>query len=71
MNKLGMIVILGMLMAVIGMARSNEDAHLLAGGFALCIGVLVHWVNSLQKQIDGLKSVSGSPVEENDANPKD
>ena len=71
MNKLGMIVILGMLMAVIGMSLVDKNAHLLAGGFALCIGVLVHWVNALQKQVDGLKSVSGNPAAESDANPKD
>ena len=56
MNKLGMIVVFGMLMAVGGIAICEPSNRLLAGGFALCIGVLVHWVNSLQKQVDALKS---------------
>ena len=56
MNKLGMIVVFGMLMAVVGIAICEPSNRLLAGGFALCIGVLVHWVNSLQKQVEALKS---------------
>jgi hypothetical protein len=56
MNKLGMIAVAGMLMAVVGISICDPSARLLAGGLALCIGVLVHWVNSLQKQVDALKS---------------
>jgi len=56
MNKLGMVVVAGMLMAVVGIAICDPTARLLAGGFALCIGVLVHWVNALQKQVDALTS---------------
>lgn len=56
MNKLGMIAVAGMLIAVIGMGHLGDDARPLAWGFAICIGVLVHQVNVLQKQIDELKS---------------
>ena len=56
MNKLCLLVVLGMLIAVIGLAQLGADARLPAVGFALCIGVLVHWVNSLQKQVDALTS---------------
>jgi len=70
MNKLGMIVVAGMLLAVIGMGACDNNVRPLAGGFALCIGVLVHWVNSLQKQVDGLKSAAANPAAENDVNTK-
>jgi hypothetical protein len=56
MNKLGMIAVAGMLIAVIGMGHLGESAQPLAWGFAVCIAVLVHWVNSLQKQVDALKA---------------
>ena len=56
MNKLGMIAVLGMLIAVIGMGHLGENARPLAWGLALCIGVLVHWVNSVQKEVDALTS---------------
>ena len=56
MNKLGMIVVAGMFIAVIGMGHLGENARPLAWGFAVSIGVLVHWINSLQKQVDELKS---------------
>ena len=55
MNTLGMIVVAGMLIAVIGMGHLGEGARPLAWGLAVSIGVLVHWVNSLQKQINELK----------------
>ena len=55
MNKLGMIVVCGMLIAVIGMGHLGESARPLAWGFAIAIGVLVHWVNALQKEIEALK----------------
>lgn len=70
MNKLGMIAVAGMLIAVIGIGHLGENARPLAWGLFLCIGVLVHWVNSLQKQIDELKSASGNPAAENDVNIK-
>ena len=41
---------------MIGIALVDPNARLLAGEFALCIGVLVHWVNALQKQVDALRS---------------
>ena len=56
MNKLGMIVVAGMLIAAIGMGHLGENARPLAWGFAIAIGVLVHWVKGLQKQLDALKS---------------
>ena len=56
MNTLGMIVVAGMLIAVIGMGHLGEGARPLAWGLAVSIGVLVHWVNSLQKQINELKA---------------
>lgn len=56
MNKLGMIAIFGMLMAVLGRGVVDSKIHLFEWGLALCISVLVHWVNSLQKQVDELKS---------------
>jgi len=56
MNKLGMIVVAGMLIAVIGMGHLGENARPLAWGFAIAIGVLVHWVNDLQTQLDALKA---------------
>jgi len=56
MNKLGMIAVAGMLIAVIGMGHFGEGARPLAWGFAVCIAALVHWVNALQKQVDALKS---------------
>lgn len=56
MNKLGMIAIFGMLMAVVGSRAVDPKVHLLEWGLALCISVLVHWVNSLQRQVDELKS---------------
>ena len=56
MHPVGYIVVAGMLIAVIGMGHLGEDARPLAWGFAVAIGVLVHWVNSLQKQINDLKS---------------
>ena len=71
MNTLGMIAILGMFIAVIGMAHLGDNARPLAWGLALCIGVLVHWVNSLQKQVDQLKSTSGNSAAEADIKPKD
>ena len=56
MNKPGMIAVAGMLIAVIGMGHLGDGARPLAWGMAICIGVLVHWVNSLQKQVDALTS---------------
>ena len=56
MNPLGMIAIAGVFIAVLGIGHFGEDARPLAWGLAVCIGVLVHWVNSLQKQINALKS---------------
>ena len=56
MNKLGMIAVAGMLIAVIGMGHLGENARPLAWGFAVCISVVVHWVNSLQKQVNALKT---------------
>ena len=56
MNKLGMIAVAGMLTAVIGMGHFGENARPLAWGFAIAISVLVHWVNSLQKQVNALTS---------------
>ena len=63
MHLLGYIVVFGMLMAVVGIALCDANARLLAGGLALCIGVLVHWVNALQKQVDALTSNPKSPEE--------
>jgi len=71
MNKLGMIAVAGMLISVIGMGHLGENARPLAWGLALAIGVLVHWVNSLQKQIDELKSASGNAAAGGDDNPRD
>ena len=59
MNTLGMIAIVGMFVAIIGMGHLGENARPFAWGLALSIGVIVHWVNSLQKQIDQLKSDLG------------
>ena len=56
MNTLGMIVVAGMFIAVIGIGHLGEGARPLAWGLAVSIGVLVHWVNSLQKQINELKA---------------
>ena len=56
MNKLGMTVVVGVFMAVLGIAICDPNSRLLAGGFALSIGVLVHWVNALQKQVDDLSA---------------
>jgi hypothetical protein len=50
-----MIAIAGMLIAVLGIGHFGENARPLAWGFAVCIGILVHWVNSLQKQVNALK----------------
>ena len=71
MNKLGMIALAGMLIAVIGMGHLGENARPLAWGLAVCIGVLVHWVNSLQKQIDELKSATGTPAANTDGDSMD
>ena len=56
MNPIGMIAILGMFIAVLGIGHFGENARPLAWGFAISIGVLVHWVNVLQKELDALKS---------------
>lgn len=58
MNPLGMIAVAGVLIAVIGIGHFGPSARPLAWGLAICVGVLVHWVNSLQKQVDALR---GSP----------
>jgi len=55
-NTAGWIVVLGMLIAVVGIGHLGENGRLLAWGLALSIGVLAHWVNSLQNQINELKS---------------
>ncbi len=55
-NTAGWIVVMGMLIAVIGIGHLGENGRLLAWGFALSIGVLAHWVNALQNQINELKS---------------
>ena len=55
-NTLGWIVVAGMFIAVIGIGHLGEGARPLAWGFAVSIGVLAHWVNALQNQINELKS---------------
>ena len=71
MNTIGMLAVFGLLIAVVGAGNFGEDARPLAWGLAIVIGVLTTGMRSLQKQIDELKSASGSPVAENDDNPKD
>ena len=56
MNPIGMIAVAGMLIAVIGIGHLGEDARALAWGLAISVGVLVHWVNALQKQIEEIRT---------------
>ena len=53
---LGWIVVAGMFIAVIGIGHLGEGGRPLAWGLAVSIGVLAHWVNALQNQINELKS---------------
>ena len=55
-NTAGWIVVAGMLIAVIGIGHLGEGARPLAWGLAVSIGVLAHWVNALQNEINELKS---------------
>lgn len=71
MSKLGIIAVFGMFIAVIGMGHLGENARPLAWGLALSIAVIVHWVNSLQKQMDQLKSTLNQSQEDANIKPGD
>jgi len=66
MHPVGYMVVAGMLIAVVGMGHLGENARPLAWGLAVAIGVLVHWVNSLQNQINELKRLQKSEEETED-----
>lgn len=68
MNVLGMLAVAGMLIGVIGLGHLGDSARPFAWGFAVSVAVLVHWINSLQKQLDALKSATASRSSDRDMN---
>jgi hypothetical protein len=53
---MSMVAVLGLCIAMAGMASFGVGAHVFVIGFALCVAFLVQAVRALQKQIDELKA---------------
>ena len=71
MEKYVYIAVAGLGIALVGVEFNGGKGRMIAWGLAICVAALTVGLRVLQKQIDELKSASGSPVAEGDAKPKD